>query len=129
MKSLSIFFSILFFLAFASCKNKTDVAYPSNQETFLRVYTDLVKLHERYSAQDSACIDSSQAILQKHGFTVDDYHRSLAYFNEKPERWEVFYREVLKRLNSDTTVTSSHPIFSYKKKDVLINKFSEAAPR
>ena len=92
---------MILLLTHLNCKKKTDHAFPKSQERFVTVYVALQKFRESYPIQQPVPLDSLKAILQKHGFTQEEYDRSLAYFNEKPERWLSFYREVLERLQQN----------------------------
>ena len=87
-------------MLFASCRSKKELSLPKQQERFLNVYVELQRLRDRLPDQ-VVSKDSSKAIIQKHGFTQAEFQRSLAYFNEKPERWEAFYKEAQKRLEKN----------------------------
>jgi len=88
----------LLFLLFINCAKKENFSLPPHEKRFAKVYTELLKLKEQFPSDSTAFIDSSRTVLQKYGFTHEEYKQSLAYFNEKPERWEAFYQEVLRQL-------------------------------
>lgn len=91
--------SLIFFLLLClNCRKETDLKIPPSQERFLKVYVELQKLRENYPVHLTLPLDSSRVIIQKYGFTREEYDSCLAYFHEKPERWEAFYQEVLDRL-------------------------------
>ena len=84
------------------CQKTEERSVSENRERFIRVYVELQHLKKYYTATDSVLLDSSRAIIDKHGFTREEYEQTLAYFNEKPERWEAFYNDVLQRLERDS---------------------------
>jgi len=96
-----IFAVLLFFFLLIDCAKKENFSLPPQEKKFAKIYTELLKLKQKFSTDSTAFIDSSRAILQKYHFTYEEYKQSLAYFNKKPERWEVFYKEVLKELKKD----------------------------
>jgi hypothetical protein len=75
-----------------SCGKKETL--PAHEKRFARVYAELALLRGRLPLADPAYADSVKNLLQKRGYTTDDFRKSLAYFNASPERWAVFYREV-----------------------------------
>ncbi len=106
---LKIVFFTFILILFSYCRHKTDLNIPSTQEEFIKVYVELQRLKERHPDQRILPLDSSRAIIHKYGFTREAYDSSYAYFNEKPERWEAFYKEVLDRLGEDENSQSSEP--------------------
>lgn len=97
-KYLFLFLSIL---NLTTCNRNGDSTSLNNQEKLIQVYITLTKLQERLPVQDPAFLDSSRAILEHYHFTEEEYNQSLSYFNEKPERWQTFYQEVLKQLEDE----------------------------
>lgn len=95
---IRIYHLIFFLLLCSNCRKKTDLKIPTSQERFLKVYVELQKLREDYPVRLTLPKDSSRVIIQKYGFTREEYDSCFAYFNEKPERWEAFYREALDQL-------------------------------
>lgn len=95
---IRIYHLIFFLLLCLNCRKKTDLKIPASQERLLKVYVELQKLREDYPVRLTLPVDSSRVIIQKYGFTREEYDSCLAYFNEKPERWEAFYREALDQL-------------------------------
>jgi hypothetical protein len=108
---MKIFVLLLFFFVLINCKKETSTALSPQHERFVQVYVELLKLKERLPPQHPSLFDSSQVILTKYRFTKEEYDRSVAYFNDTPERWEAFYQEVLEQLKTE------------------VNRSSEAAPR
>ena len=84
---------------FLSCHKDTAPQFPDEQKTLADVYVDLLLLQDRVPAGDPAFLDSTRKILRAHHFTQEKYENAVAFFNEEPELWEAFYREVQKRVN------------------------------
>ena len=97
---------ILFLLALAGCERKTRITIPKQHERFVEVYVALQKLSERYQPPATVPLDSSQAIIREYGFSRKEYDRAYAYFNEKPERWQAFYKKVLERLKQSDAAST-----------------------
>ena len=94
--TVPVFLMILMLIA--RCQRTEERSVSETRERFIRVYVELQNLKQYHTVTDSVLLDSSRAIIDKHGFTREEYEHMLAYFNEKPERWEAFYNEVLERL-------------------------------
>lgn len=104
---IKYFLPIIIVSLLTGCRQKNEPRLPSHQDRFVQVYVELLKLRESLPLKHPALLDSSRVILEKHHFTKEEYDHSLAYFNEKPERWEAFYREVLKRLKEENPSSPS----------------------
>ena len=103
MKRLISIFIVFLFL---SCGKDQHARLPAKYQRFVHVYTELLKLKEKNIGHQEAYIDSSIAVLHKYQYTQEEYDQTLAYFNEKPKRWKVFYEEVLEQLKRDNASTS-----------------------
>jgi hypothetical protein len=85
------------------CRREKESSLPDHHQRFVEVYVELQKFKQRHSDLDPIPLDSSRAIVQKYGFTKQEFENSLAYFNENPERWEMFYKQVTERLKNSKT--------------------------
>ena len=90
--------TIFFVFLFLSCSRDRHSNLPAKHQRFVHVYTELLKLKEKDISPQKAYVDSSIAVLHKYQYTQEEYDQTLAYLNKKPERWEVFYKEVLEQL-------------------------------
>jgi hypothetical protein len=81
-------------LVASACGSKKTKSLPDHEKKFARVYAELALMRERIPLTNPSYMDSSRALLKKHGFSPEDFKKSLAYFNETPERWVFFYTEV-----------------------------------
>lgn len=106
MKYILLILSALLFL---NCRKQETLPFTSKNERFLQVYAELQKLRKNIPPQYPTFLDSARTILQKYNFTKEEYERILSYLNEKPERWEAFYQEVLERLKKEETPLSQNP--------------------
>ena len=98
-------FSLCFLLIFINifipaCNQKRNISLTKDQKQFIHVYVELLQLQNKLSDHPYACIDSSQAILQKYKINLEAYNRLMQELNEEPERWEAFYKEVLDMINN-----------------------------
>ena len=89
-------------LWFTNCERKHSASLTEKEKQFARVYAAMVQLQRKYPKNTKAYIDSSQTILQKYNIDIKTYHQITQELNEKPERWEAFYKEVLEMLNDQS---------------------------
>ena len=96
----NIFQIIVLFLTFTllSCTQKIESSVPKKHTRLVDIYVELYILQNQSILSDSMYADSAEIILNRFGFTQDEYQKALTYFNDKPERWELFYKEVLDKL-------------------------------
>jgi hypothetical protein len=102
------FLTIIIFitLALTRCERKNRIIIPEQHERFVEVYVALQKLGERHLPPAAVPIDSSRAIIREYGFSREEYDQAYAYFNEKPERWQAFYKEVLERIKKSNATSA-----------------------
>jgi hypothetical protein len=99
--AIQICFLILFTaLTAAGCGAKKN-RLPPHAVKFARVYAELAKMRERIPLSSPAYPDSARVLLKKYGYLPADFQKSCDYFNEKPERWALFYGEVRKILQAN----------------------------
>ncbi len=92
---------LLFLFACSKEKNKID---SENQQKFVKVYTELIKLSERIPLQTPEYSDSAKKIFTKYNFTKKDFNSCVSCHNQKPKRWETFFQaayDTLKPKGSD----------------------------
>ena len=97
MKHIIWITTLLCIILFLECVKYDSLSRNEKHEQFIIVYSKLLVLKEQIP-DTQAYIDSSHALLQQYNFTQGDYEKILAYYNEKPERWEAFYNVVLEKL-------------------------------
>jgi hypothetical protein len=91
MKRVLILFLFFVLLIASGCRSKERL----NEETFVNVYTDLV------IAEDTAAAgkDFKKLVFNKYNITEQTYNNTVAYYNDKPEKWEKFFQNVEKKVN------------------------------
>ena len=89
-----------------SCGRNRKETLPSDQESFIQAYVAISKLQDTWPPDHPAYIDSARSILKTYNLNRESYDSKVAYFNENPERWELFYAEVLERYNETETDTT-----------------------
>jgi hypothetical protein len=92
--------TLLMALAAAGCGGNKN-RLPRHAMEFARVYAELAGMRERIPLSNAAYPDSARALLKKFDYTPADFQKSCDYFNEKPERWALFYREVQRILQAN----------------------------
>ncbi len=94
-----IIVSILLFL-FSCVKEKNNV-HSENQQKFIEVYTELIKLSEQFPQQSPGYLDSSKKILAKYNFTKKDFEYCVSYYNKNPKRWVTFFQAAYDTLEQE----------------------------
>jgi len=74
-------FLLATFIALFACKES------SNDNAFILAYAELR-------------IDRDTVVLQKHGFSADDFENKLEKLKKEPERWKDFQTKLIKVLDS-----------------------------
>jgi len=80
--------SLLFILS--AC----DKGPPIPEEKFIKAYVDLLIIQDT-SVTNPVSIDSIRTIvLYKNDLTSQQYDETINYYNQRPEKWEVFFDSV-----------------------------------
>ena len=86
------FFFPLVLLAFSACEK-------SNYDDFALVYAELRIAEREYgNTEDGRAIRFQ--ILQKHGFSVDDFEMETEKLKKEPEKWRDFQNQLIKIIDS-----------------------------
>ncbi|MFH1943151.1 MAG: hypothetical protein ABIL68_13690 [bacterium] len=128
---MKYFFMALIIVFLSSCQRRTNPPLSQDQKRFVQVYVQLLQVKERLTPQHPALLDSSKAILEKYHFTKEEYDKYTAYFNEKPERWEAFFKEALEQLKTGKNDTlrfqnTTNPTSSLSKSTKLQERASKS---
>ena len=91
MKRLLFFYFLFILLIVTGCRSKTRL----NEDTFVNVYTDLVIAEDTITAGR----DFKKLVFGKYNITEQTYNNTVAYYNEKPEKWEKFFQKVEKKVS------------------------------
>jgi len=94
--------SILLLFLFACSKEKNNID-SKNQQKFINVYTELIKLSERVPLHTPEYSDSAKKIFTKYNFTKKDFNSCVSYYNQKPKRWETFFQAAYDTLKSNNS--------------------------
>jgi len=72
---------------FYSCKDQPRIP----EEKFIRVYVDLLIIHDSSSVQNLSLDSLKQALFKKYETTEEHYQNTIDYYNETPQKWEAFF--------------------------------------
>lgn len=93
------------FIALIGCEEKS----PIQEEKLILVYSDIMFVQDT-SAVTAANLDSLKLLVfERHKISNDDYNRAIDYYNEVPERWELFFDKVIVHVESLKTKYSAKP--------------------
>ena len=90
LKFLFYLYPLFLIFIFFSCSDGKIIP----EEKFVNVYTDLV------IAQDTSKVKNHDIIFRKYNITVDEYEKTIEYYNEKPERWIKFFDSVIQKVEN-----------------------------
>lgn len=94
---MRLFFSIfitVFIIILTGCKEQ-----PVSEDKFIKVYTDLIIAQD--TANTAFTLDEvKRAVFAKYKVTDEDYNNTFKYYNENPERWEIFFDKAIAYLES-----------------------------
>ncbi|MER3525344.1 MAG: hypothetical protein C4326_15200 [Ignavibacteria bacterium] len=84
----------------AACTKRASQPPVLDQERFAAVYIALMdsSQHIQSSAVDSAAHPVALRILEREGVTLDEFRRTIAYYNADTERWKEFFQFVITKL-------------------------------
>jgi hypothetical protein len=106
-----IYYTTLSLILF-SCKNNPEPQSSINPEEYdrlVRVYASLLKSQEAIEKNDQnkeTYLDSARIILKRYNFSRSQYDKIIQQYQQKPEQWEAFYKEVLKELEQLSSADS-----------------------
>lgn len=91
MKRLLILYLFSILLVVSGCWSKERLS----EDTFVNVYTDLVITEDTIAAGK----DFKKVVFGRYNITEQTYNNTVAYYNEKPEKWEKFFQKVEKKVS------------------------------
>lgn len=91
-----------------ACTKRTSPSEALDEERFATVYIALMDSAQliQSSAVDSAAHPIALRILEREGITLDEFRRTIAYYNADTQRWKAFYQRVIKKLEERRTQKS-----------------------
>ncbi len=120
---------ILCVCCFITCRSsKLDKPSKSQREHYLKAYVEILLLQKNFANQTAVIQDSTEKILETHQLTQLNIDKIVAYYDEKPKRWNRFFNKALELLETDyhSVPSQQDPL---PKARVLINKSSGAVRR
>lgn len=79
----------------SGCNNQDII----EEDKMVLIYTDLLIAQDTTSSNiDTESLRTS--VLRNHNVTEDEYTRTIEYYNEDIERWEIFFDKVTAHLES-----------------------------
>ncbi len=69
-----------------------------NYQHFIEVYVEISRLRENRE-MTHAFADSTNTIIEKHGFTKEQYQNMIEYLNKDLDRWHKLYSDIDRYIN------------------------------
>lgn len=91
-----VFPVVLFlFFIFSGCSENNRI----NEDKFVKIYADLVIANDTLSA-DNDFNKFRIEIFKRHDVSEEQYQKTVEFYNEKPERWKLFFDKVLNHVKT-----------------------------
>ncbi len=65
------------------------------EEKFIEVYTDMIIASDTVSEAINPKDEVLKKVLNKYGITLEDYKRTIQYYNQESQRWEKFFTKAI----------------------------------
>lgn len=80
---------LLLFLLFISngCNQNRII----EEEKFIEVYTDIIIASDTASEAINSKDQVLKKVLSKYGISLEDYKRTIQYYNQESQQWEKFF--------------------------------------
>lgn len=88
--------SILFIcsqILFFSCGNDQ----PISEEKFIKIYANMVIMQDTSSLNQDQVRDK---VLSNYKYSLNDYKKTIDFYNSDPERWQKFFDKVVTYVES-----------------------------
>ena len=123
-----IIFTLCVLLSITCQSSKSEKPSKSQREHFCKAYLEILLLQQNFTDQMTVIQDSTEKILEFHQLTQPDIEKIIAYYDEKPKRWNRFFNKAIKLIETKYQ-SVPFPQDSLPKARILINKSSGAARR
>jgi hypothetical protein len=84
------------------CQKEEPYLHGSDRKRFVAFVADWHRVRTLWPQDSTAQADSSSALLKKHRLTRERIGEIISRMNQKPERWESFYKDVNDRIRALT---------------------------
>lgn len=99
MPSRTITLLLILSLLGLSCQNEKKSTLNGAPKKLVPIYVDLLEIQQNHPPSDPAYLDSCRVVFSRYNVSQSDYDQILKELNQKPERWELFYQEVLHEID------------------------------
>jgi hypothetical protein len=90
--------AILPMLLLAGCRGGSSPRGVIPQEEFADLYLDLLAAAEqRFDTSAAAIAVPADTILARRGVTLEEYRKTIAWYNRDPESWRGFFAGVIRK--------------------------------
>ncbi|AFH48983.1 Hypothetical protein IALB_1273 [Ignavibacterium album JCM 16511] len=86
-----------------ACKERP----PITEDKFVQIYANLVSAPDSISVDSLMFADYKQKVFSNYGFSEKNYEQTVKFYNQTPEKWEEFFRKVIKYIESTNDSSKS----------------------
>lgn len=81
---------------------------PIDEKKFVILYSNLISAPDSISVDNLKFKEYKQKVFSEFGFTQKQYEKTVEFYNKDPEKWEEFFRKVIKHIETtnDSVKTS-----------------------
>ncbi len=94
MKSYLIIITIFFL--FLACEEKS----PISEDKFIQIYAHLISVPDSVSVDSLKFSEYKKRIFSDFNCSEEDYELTVKYYNQKPEKWDEFFKNVIKYIET-----------------------------
>lgn len=95
MKKFYYTFFLVLIIAIA-CDEKP----PIDEENFVIIYSNLISVPDSISVDSLKFSEYKQKVISGFGFTQKQYEETIEFYNREPQKWEEFFRKVIKHIET-----------------------------
>lgn len=83
---------LLFVTSFAIILIACNQSPPIEEKKLIKIYSEMLFLQDTTSLSQ---IEIKKSVLKKFRVKQNDYDNTIAFYNQKPERWQAFFDSVI----------------------------------
>lgn len=87
---------LILFLIILSCDEKQPIA----EDKFIMIYSNLISAPDSIAVDSLKFVEYKQKVFSEYGYSEKDYEKTVRFYNQYPEKWEEFFRKVIKHIES-----------------------------
>lgn len=80
---------------------------PITEEKFVQIYANLVSVPDSISVDSLMFAEYKKKVFSDFGYSEKEYEQTVKFYNQTPEKWEEFFKKVIKYIESTDDTSKS----------------------